>query len=270
MAAVVIPVYKINPSGDELLSLRQCIKILGKKYPIILVRPHSLDDKAYHLTGTNIKVESFEDFFFADVKGYNALMLSESFYARFTEYKYILIYQLDAYVFKDELAEWCNKGYDYIGAPWLDFANPGTSFAEKLQFARRAHQEYLINKLNDSGVPTDAQFYRKVGNGGFSLRNVKKFKKICRTKKRMIEIYNRKNTEHHFFNEDVFWSLEVNRTKQKLNIPSLRVALHFAFEQKPEWAYNCVTKQRLPFGCHAWNLYPEFWNQYISSEHYVS
>lgn len=269
MAAVVIPVYKKNPSADELLSLKQCIKILGKKHPIILVRPYSLDDKKYHLPGTNIKVECFEDIFFANVKGYNELMLSETFYNRFTGYKYILIYQLDAFVFKDELNEWCSKGYDYIGAPWLDFINPGTSFAEKLQFARRAQEEYLNNKLDDSGIPTDAQFYRKVGNGGFSLRNVKKFKKICRTKKNVIDIYNRKNTEHHFFNEDVFWSLEVNRKKPQLKIPSLRVALHFAFEQKPEWAFKCVTKQQLPFGCHAWNLYPEFWNQFIHHEHHV-
>ena len=35
----------------------------------------------------------------------------------------MLIYQLDAYVFKDELLNWANKGYDYIGAPWLPWKN---------------------------------------------------------------------------------------------------------------------------------------------------
>jgi hypothetical protein len=36
--------------------------------------------------------------------------LSASFYERFLDTKYILIYQLDAFVFKDELQEWCDKG----------------------------------------------------------------------------------------------------------------------------------------------------------------
>ena len=28
----------------------------------------------------------------------------------------MLIYQLDCYLFEDKIDEWCNKGYDYIGA----------------------------------------------------------------------------------------------------------------------------------------------------------
>lgn len=46
-------------------------------------------------------------------------MLTKEFYLRFRQWEYLLIYQLDAYVFQDELMDWCNKGYDYIGAPFL-------------------------------------------------------------------------------------------------------------------------------------------------------
>lgn len=31
----------------------------------------------------------------------------------------MLVYQLDAYAFKDELFFWASLGYDYIGAPWM-------------------------------------------------------------------------------------------------------------------------------------------------------
>ncbi len=31
----------------------------------------------------------------------------------------MLIYQLDAYVFKGEWLFWANQEYDYIGAPWI-------------------------------------------------------------------------------------------------------------------------------------------------------
>lgn len=51
--------------------------------------------------------------------GYNRLMLSEDLYSAFSNYEYILICQSDAYIFRDELKEWCEAGYDYVGAPWL-------------------------------------------------------------------------------------------------------------------------------------------------------
>lgn len=45
-------------------------------------------------------------------------MLSAEFYERFLAWDYILLCQTDAFVFRDELADWCARGYDYIGAPW--------------------------------------------------------------------------------------------------------------------------------------------------------
>jgi hypothetical protein len=41
-------------------------------------------------------------------------MKSKQFYERFVAYDYMLIYQLDAYVFKDELDDWSAKGYDLL------------------------------------------------------------------------------------------------------------------------------------------------------------
>lgn len=79
----------------------------------------------------------FHENYFKSIDGYNKLMLSPSFYKAFSNYEYILIYQLDAWVFKDELQHWCNQKYDYIGAPI-----------------------YQNNKLIG------------IGNGGFSLRKV--------------------------------------------------------------------------------------------------
>ena len=56
-----------------------------------------------------LSFESFEDEYFKGISGYNRLMMSEVFYRRFIGYEYILIYQLDAYIFKDELKKWCDK-----------------------------------------------------------------------------------------------------------------------------------------------------------------
>jgi hypothetical protein len=83
-----------------------------------LVQPEGLENDYITKKYSNISVESFPKRYFENIEGYNELLLSASFYERFLDTKYILIYQLDAFVFKDELQEWCDKGYDYI-APWI-------------------------------------------------------------------------------------------------------------------------------------------------------
>jgi hypothetical protein len=108
------------------------------------------------------------------------------------------------------------------------------------------------------------QFTNRVGNGGFSLRRVKKFYKICREEQQMIAYYNLHN-EHHFFNEDVFWSLETNRRHRKLKIPGYKKAVNFSIEFNPEYAFK-LTKGRLPFGCHAWDLYSGFWWELLKNK----
>jgi hypothetical protein len=266
MVNVVIPVYKLYPSKNDCISITQCCKVLHK-YAITLIKPYSLDPSPYFLPGTQFNIESFDDDFFKDVQGYNRLMLSEAFYKQFLHSEYILLHQLDAFVLKDELKTWCEKGYDYIGAPWLDLINPGKTFKEKLRFKRLSREEYRNNiKQPGSILPTDIQFYNRVGNGGFSLRQVKKFHAICKEKKAMIDYYN-ENNAHHYYNEDVFWSLEVNREKEILKIPDYLTALQFSFEQRPNYALS-ITNGELPFGCHAWDLFPEFWNPIIRKEGY--
>lgn len=85
-------------------------------YPIIFVAPDSLH--ADYFTSED-QIERFDDAYFKSPKTYNKLLINPLFYERFVAYEFMLIHQLDAYVFKDELEKWCNKGYDYIGAPKL-------------------------------------------------------------------------------------------------------------------------------------------------------
>ena len=102
---VVIPVYKKNPSEEELKSLRQCIRILGS-HDICLICAESLDRTVYNQIfeeeGVTYRSEFFDAYFFSSQRGYNRLMLNCSFYERFAQWDYMLIYQLDAYVFSDQ------------------------------------------------------------------------------------------------------------------------------------------------------------------------
>lgn len=252
-AAIVIPVYRSNPSELELVSLKQCFKVFSS-YQIIIVKPKSLDLQNYNYDFN--EVVSFDDMFFLDFKGYNKLMLSALFYERFLRYDYILIHQLDALAFKDDLLFWCNKGYDYIGAPWLRYA----AYPDFIKEVKSRTYNYFHLRLNlkqtRTTLPTNVQFQNRVGNGGFSLRKTKKFVEICCQDQKMIEYYNSRH--EHYFNEDAFWGLEVNRKEHRLKIPKYKEAVYFAIENSYKHAFQ-LTKGKVPFGCHAWDKHLSFW-----------
>lgn len=258
---VVIPIYKAEPSHDELLSLRQCIKVLSN-YTIYLVHPHELDTSSYDFASQNkLHKLSFAPSYFDGIEGYNRLMKSNMFYEHFCDFEYMLIYQLDAWVFRDELKEWCKRGYDYVGAPWFKHF--------------RSHEEgYNL---------------WRVGNGGLSLRRIKKFLECTQREAPVYSFWSllRQGGSHFFRNliryirypnnmgwfidhcastwEDGFFCIDLAETIHSLKVPKPEEAAMFSFECSPEFLFEKVTQRKLPFGCHAWRRYhfDEFWKQHI-------
>lgn len=258
LVKIVIPVYKTDLSKEEWISIDRCFAVLGKSYPVVFVTPESLNIQLFRERyGDTFFVESFSDAYFEGLKGYNRLMLSSLFYERFLEAKYILIYQADVYVFRDELREWCLKGYDYIGAPWM----PKQKYLKPANHLFLCAKQWLLNRLSRSNDLMTRKF--KVGNGGFSLRNTRLFCDVAKEMSEQAAYYLQRCAEPSY-NEDVFWSIEANLHKKRLNIPSYKEAVKFAFEEHPETAL-CVNKGNLPFGCHAWYKKEQavFWQQYI-------
>jgi Protein of unknown function (DUF5672) len=236
--AVVIPVYKPEMNASEQQSFRQCMAVLGH-YPIILVKPESLDASAWQAAHPVIQIKNFPDHFFNDIAGYNRLMVSTNFYTSFLEYKYILIYQLDAFVFSDRLREWCQRGFDYIGAPHID--------PERWSVGGKDPGNYFQNR-------------RIFLNGGFSLRNVRAFIRF------LTIFYFFRQT--WFTNEDGLFSLHFIRLRPfgpLLRLPGWPDALDFSLEFHPRLGYE-LNQNKLPFGCHAWEKYdPDFWKEFINS-----
>lgn len=251
-AAVIVPFYRDSLSAWEKVALDQCFKMLGN-HPIIAIKPRSLKltvTAGYAFT----EMIDFDDHFFAGIAGYNALMLSEVFYGRFLHYEYVLLYQLDAFVFKDELEYWCNLGYDYIGAPWIrakEYPHALKRYGSIL--LQKIHRRYNIKKR---GMTSKKQLDDNVGNGGFSLRRTQKFYDCCLQYRQKIAEYNAKPSHH--YNEDIFWGIELNRKQKVMNIPGYIEALKFAFELVPDRALR-LNQNQLPFGCHAWDKFPDFW-----------
>lgn len=254
--AITIPIYKDKLTEFEAISLKQCFKVLGT-YKIIFIAPLKLKNGSIH----NLKKEKAEFIFLDDknfdsIVSYNHMMLSDWFYKQFLNYNYILIYQLDSFVFKDELQYWISKGFSYIGAPWFE---------------------------------SDSEAFMGVGNGGFSLRNVKDSiailssnkkihslkEHIIRNKKSKKSLYVFRGIRHYFnshtfktikndklVNEDKIFSLAGKRFKN-FKIPNAEEALEFAFEKQSKKLYE-LNKKQLPFGCHAWWTYDlEFYKPFL-------
>jgi uncharacterized protein DUF5672 len=268
--AVVVPTYRNRFDPDEKISQRHLLRFLGK-FDKYLVAPDSLE---IELEG--FEVRRFRDEFFRNTVTYSALLLSPEFYQAFNNYSFILIYQLDALVFSDQLMEWCERGWDYIGAPWIKSAD--------------------ADFVDDSTV----------GNGGFSLRKVESFLRVIdsehfdaereryqgalngevmplardrsltipeRIAGRIARLASRGGTPPapqssqssplYGINEDYFWSFKAIKYWPGFKIAPVEEALRFSFEVAPRQCF-ALNNFQLPFGCHAWNRYDrKFWEPFL-------
>ena len=192
-------------------------------------------------------------------------MLSSLFYQNFYK-KYILIYQTDAFVFRDELNFWINKDYDYIGAPWLRSHKKIPFLKLALEKTAAAFKTIINYKGNGKTQKDKSLTYNQVGNGGLSLRKRAKCIEILEKLPNIVEIYLKSLGD--FYNEDIFWSIEAKRNGIDFSKPDYKEACAFSIENKQEKAmqYNLG---KLPFACHRWNKERDFWRKYFEKEGYI-
>lgn len=270
---IIIPIYKKILTIAEQQSLEQCIKILGN-YPIRFICPNSLDIINYEnfikLTPCDFSFTRFDDKYFKNIKSYSKLLLNKNFYEHFTDYEFMLIYQLDAWVFEDKLDYWCSQNYDYIGAPWFEGYDMADSKSKLMSIA---------------------------GNGGFSLRkissilkvlnkdyrNPRSFKYIYEHSSKRRKISKILNIPIYLFRcifqmawyfplwgitelyEDIVFARYGQKAYKDFRLAPPEVALQFSFETQPHRLFE-MNNNQLPFGCHAFEKYNfDFWKQFINS-----
>ncbi|MCM1223311.1 MAG: hypothetical protein NC548_53550 [Lachnospiraceae bacterium] len=235
-AAVVVPIYKAEINADEEKALASiCDKLGGRD--IFAVIPEGLDIGGILGKYPNLKVKEYDPQFFKGIKGYNRLMTSPDFYASFSDYEYMLVAQLDAYIFRDDLDRWMEKGYDYVGAPWLKKkinCFPPMSWIKKIEDLNR-RRKGLYSKIG---------LYGKVGNGGLSLRKIESLRRVSEQKAEELSALNSIGPKGQ--PEDVFWARQ-----DSFKYPAAMEALDFAFDKYPALCYK-LNGHRLPMGCHGW------------------
>lgn len=226
--AVVIPTYSEKLAKHELISLHQLCKVLGN-YDKFFVAPEGLKIE-YGDFASVIRVEYFPKAFFKSTITYSQLLLSENFYARFAGYEYILIHQLDVFVFKDRLMAFCQLGYDYIGAPALKY------------------------------VPLWRFIDARVGNGGLSLRKVASCRRLVSNSE---YITNHPCKNDFIMYEDTFFGYAGTQPELDFKLPDVRTARKFSLQDEVQHALRGPVIE-LPFGVHAWQkINTNLWGKVI-------
>lgn len=269
LAVILIITHKTQINQFEEISLRQCFSVLGD-YPIRLVCPRGLDISTYRQIIPQVEVDFIDPSWLSTYQNFNKLKVRPLLYQKYQKYEFILFYELDAFVFRDDLKHWCAQGYDYIGAPWFDNWTEATVESPAIG----------------------------VGNGGFSLRNVDKALKALHTFSYLLKpaelwdywqtrgkplhaaaslLKNCTYTNNSFFllnhfsgnAEDFFWGGQIARNFDWFHIPSISEASKFSFEANSKILFeenSCC----LPFGCHGWWKHEfDFWLPHIKNCGYL-
>jgi hypothetical protein len=152
LVAVVVPLSsRPGLTADEEISLRHLDHHLGR-YDRWLIAPPGVPAER-----PGYRVRRFPARFFGSMQAHARLLLSPRFYEAFADYRYVLVHHTDALVLADRLEEWCAAGVDYVGAPWI-----------------------RCTELPDLEDP-------RVGNGGFSLRNVRACLAVLRSRRLWVD-----------------------------------------------------------------------------------
>jgi uncharacterized protein DUF5672 len=271
LVAVVVPVARFPLTAEEEISIRHLRKHLGG-FDRYMIGPRSLPKEF-----SDFKLKRFPEKYSTGVFEYNRLLLTEKFYRAFAAYEYILIYQLDCLVFAGNLEEWCRKGWDYVGAPWLrNLDKPEEGFLAvgnggfSLRRVRSALAVFRSKRpVEDPEMrgadPGKLRFvYERLGAGSTLAQFIRRTKTWLHRRGYKNSVSRRaQHLAHHNYHEDYFWAYEAARYVDHFRIPTPREALDFSFETAPRYCL-VANSGRMPFGCHAWTKYDRaFWEQFL-------
>ena len=234
---IVIPVYKESLDTFEITSVCRINNVL-KNIPKYLYYPNNINPKHYLERIDGLRLVPLSHKYFSSIDSYNILLKSHLFYEPVIDYEFMLLYQLDSYIFdENKIDGFIKSNFDYIGSPWI-----------KLNWFK--HSTKLITKISIL-----EPLIKKVGNGGLSLRRVKTFYRFSKYFSMINQLFT--------IQEDIFWTNVASRLIPGFKLPPISEALKFSFDENPQDCFK-LNSYKLPFGCHGWQKNdPEFWKSFI-------
>jgi hypothetical protein len=259
----------------ERISLQRHLTVL-RKFDRYLLVPSSLkaavrsDLLESFVDATDVRFHQVEDAWLDSHRSYNQLMLTLDFYAHYESYSHMLIAQLDAYTFDNQLVEWCQMPFSYIGAPiykfgsyWEDdtlcMGNGGYSLRHVDSFIRALSKNPVIHRWSD--LAEQLQPFNAKG----------KLVKIARYLPCWLRGFNRLRQDTNQLarwagvNEDVCYAKLLPAVDSAFKTAGYRDSVHFCVDWHVERQLDFLNG-RLPFGAHGWWSWPEnikAWTPYI-------
>jgi hypothetical protein len=232
-----VPVYKTIPTKTETLSLLQLRELDVAN--VTLVCPEGLNIQHYLDLWPDLQVQRYSPEHFVSVQSYNDLVISSAFYQAFaSQYEYLLIYQLDAFLLSNQILTFCNQGYDYYGAPW------------KIGFPQ---YRFLFNRWP---IKVNTKRFH-VGNGGLSLRKISSTMDLLQRKEGHIS--------KTFFMEDAFFGYW-GSVDQYFHACPILTAAQFSLEMDP--SYWVEKTGMLPMGFHGFEVWhQDFYNSLLQESY---
>jgi len=262
---VIIPVHKPDLTADEILSLKACKKQL-ENYDCYLVFPESMDISAYLAVFDKLIAKPVDKKWLSSVEYYNQMKLGIWFYRMFEKYKFMLTYELDAYIFHADFNKVNVFSFDFIGAPFFQGYLQATSNSP---FIKGCNSGFSVRNIEKCIHILDSlEKYR--GHWNFYKKFFYKIPKITfhlnRLTKGRFDIFINGMLGFYFegshMNEDQVWSQIVPRLYKTFKVADPKSASRFSFEHNPEVLFE-TNQNELPLGCHAWSKYSNFWKKYI-------
>ncbi len=114
---VVITTHRAVLDDDERRSFLQVRAVLGGHDMVVLV-PDDLDVAPLRELDDAVEIRRTPNECWGSVANHERMLMSSRFYDWFGDHTHVLVYHLDAFVFRDELLDWCAAGYDYVACPF--------------------------------------------------------------------------------------------------------------------------------------------------------
>lgn len=261
--AVLVPTHLEQlDEGLAATLLNNATQLKGYKLEVIL--PHTCSPSWYEdffaEHGIDGTVRLVRTEYFGSPAAVNKMGTDPAFYRMYQEFDYILVCHLDAWLFRDRLAYWMDKGYDFIGAPLFLPENDKVHFLQRmapfggnggLSLRRVASCIRVLETFQPGRSPrrlAQAVWFLACNRQwGFIAILFRLLRELSRDWRGTCEKYN--------IYEDVFFTIVAPLCGNSISIPSSRVAMKFACEVN----YPLFQKELLglepPLGIHGYDKY---------------
>lgn len=252
---LVIPIYKYNLDEVDKLSLKSVAKSFyesGNHAHIEIIAPTRFEIniitedtrnfiKSIFKDMCEVRWNYFDDNYFESTASYSKLLLEKEFYEYFNDdYKYLVLYQLDCYMFRDELDRFVDFDVDYIGAP---------IYATNSDWGE--HPPY-------------------VGNGGFSIRKIETFVSVLDRNKQLWLIHKDefentklpKNSDYKYIDfEDIFICQMIGKY-YPLTFPNYKDIVNFCWDRNLDYIVPTFHVDT-PCVAHNFTLFYNYYKKFI-------